>query len=237
MEKTKRPLIMEIEAHHEGCPTIETSEKIKDSSGKVISISGADKHGVYHINEFRSPDIEKFIEHVSKHKGVKKLDVLMKDKNKAIVRLLTSKSMFVDSVGKTGCVVLPFTGTIHETDYYTLLIPTQKSFDKLNELLEGKFDFKLKSKHFLKPKEELALDTFNTTGFLRLAEATNMLTKKQADAFELACNRGYYSRPKKVNLEDLGHEFGISKPAYAELLSKAESKLLPIFNEILAMLR
>ncbi|MFH0817294.1 MAG: helix-turn-helix domain-containing protein [Candidatus Micrarchaeota archaeon] len=237
MEKKRQPLIIEFEAHHEGCPTIETSEKVKGSSDRVISISGADSHGVYHINEIRSPDINKFLEKISKHRGVKKLDVLLKGKDTAMVRLLTDKSMFVDSVGKTGCIVLPFTGTKHETDYYTLLVPSQKSFEKLNELLEGHYDFKLKSKHLMKPKEELALDTFNTSGFLKLAEANRILTQKQADAFELACKRGYYERPKKARLVELASEFGISKPAFAELLSKAESKLLPVFNEIVSMIR
>ncbi len=237
MEKTKRPLIMEIEAHHEGCPAIETSEKIKDSSTSFISISGTDKHGEYVVQEFRSPEIEKFIQKFSKHKGVKKLEVLMESKEKAVVRTLSKDSLFVESAGKTGCVVLPFTGTIGGIDRYTLLVPSQKSFDKLNKLLEGRYDFRLKSKHFLEPKEELALDTFNTTGFLKLASASKLLTKKQIDAFELACKMGYYARPKKVNLEELARESGISKPAYAELVSKAESKLLPVFNEILALLR
>ncbi len=237
MEKRKQPLIIELEAHHEGCPAIETSEKVKDSSIKVVSVSGADKHGEYGIYEVRSPEIGRFIDGISKHEGVKKLDLLMKSRDRAVVRMLTKGSLFVDSVAKTGCVILPFTGTINEMDRYTLLVPSQKSFHNLNQLLDDKYSFKLKSKHYLKPKEELALDTFNTTGFLRLAEGSRMLTKRQLEAFELACKSGYYARPKKVNLGDLAREFGISKPSYAELLSKAESKLLPVFNEILALLR
>ncbi|MFH1447657.1 MAG: helix-turn-helix domain-containing protein [Candidatus Micrarchaeota archaeon] len=237
-KKNRKPLIVEFEASHDGCPAIESTLKVHDSSTRYIMTSGSDGKNTYGVEEFRSPEIEKLVEKYAKHPGIRKIDVLMKKGDRALVSIIYPKdTLFVHSAGRTGCVVLPFTGTVGGVDHYTILAPSEKSYAKLMALLEEKFEFKLKSKHFLKPKEELALDAFNTSGFLKLASANKLLTERQVAAFELACKRGYYARSKKTTLEELARELGISKPAYAELLRKAESKLLPVFNEILALLR
>jgi predicted DNA binding protein len=54
------------------------------------------------------------------------------------------------------------------------------------------------------------------------------LPKKQKEAIELAYQEGYYSYPKKVNLDRLSQMVKVSKPTFQENLRKAESKLMPL---------
>lgn len=238
MAETKKPVIMEVHAQHDGCPAIAATSKVAGSTVRYIMTTGSDEKNSYGVEEFRSPQVGKVIEQYARHPGIRKIDVLMRKGDRALVNLVYPKdTLFVHSARKTGCVILPFTGTVDGVDHYTILAPSKKSFDGLMGLLDEKFEFKLKYKHFLKPKDELALDAFNTSGFLALASANRLLTDRQAEAFQHACKMGYYARPKKATLEELALGLGVSKPAYAELLSKAEGKLLPVFNEILALIR
>ncbi len=57
------------------------------------------------------------------------------------------------------------------------------------------------------------------------------LSDKQKKVIELACERGYYSYPKKVSLQQLAKQLKISVPTLQEHLRKAEIKLLPFILE------
>lgn len=53
------------------------------------------------------------------------------------------------------------------------------------------------------------------------------LTAKQKQAIVSAISMGYYSWPKKVNLEELAARIGIKRRTLQENLRKAENKILP----------
>src|SRR3989344_125525 len=57
------------------------------------------------------------------------------------------------------------------------------------------------------------------------------LTSKQKEAIELATEFGYYSVPRKVELEPLAQKMKISRQAFSEHLRKAEAKLIPALTE------
>jgi predicted DNA binding protein len=57
------------------------------------------------------------------------------------------------------------------------------------------------------------------------------------EVFDLACRYGYYEEPKKISIEELAAKLGISPSTCAELLRKAERKLLPVLSDILRMIR
>ncbi len=58
------------------------------------------------------------------------------------------------------------------------------------------------------------------------------LTKNQKQAMEIAINNGYYNYPKKINMEKLAKQMGISYSTFQAHLKKAEGKLLPkIFKD------
>lgn len=54
----------------------------------------------------------------------------------------------------------------------------------------------------------------------------DLLSVRQRELLELACDRGYYSWPRVVTLDDLADELDISKPTVLEHLRKAEAKIL-----------
>jgi len=54
------------------------------------------------------------------------------------------------------------------------------------------------------------------------------LPKKQKQAIELAYSSGYYSYPKKTNLDKLAKISKVSKQTFQENLRKAEAKLMPL---------
>ncbi len=54
----------------------------------------------------------------------------------------------------------------------------------------------------------------------------DLLSVRQRELLELACDRGYYSWPRTVTLDDLADELEISKPTILEHLRKAEAKIL-----------
>lgn len=59
------------------------------------------------------------------------------------------------------------------------------------------------------------------------------LTKNQKKALEIAIKHGYYDYPKKIKMEKLAKEMGISYSTYQAHLKKAEGKLLPeIYKEL-----
>ncbi|WP_049922142.1 helix-turn-helix domain-containing protein [Halopiger djelfimassiliensis] len=52
------------------------------------------------------------------------------------------------------------------------------------------------------------------------------VTPKQWEALELACERGYFDRPRRANLESLATELSISKSALSQRLRAAEATLV-----------
>jgi predicted DNA binding protein len=59
------------------------------------------------------------------------------------------------------------------------------------------------------------------------------LTGNQKRALEIAISHGYYDYPKKVKMERLAKEMGISYSTYQAHLKKAEGKILPeVYREL-----
>jgi predicted DNA binding protein len=52
------------------------------------------------------------------------------------------------------------------------------------------------------------------------------LTERQMDALLTAYSNGYYSLPRKANVQDIAHKKKVSRTTYQEHLKKAENKLV-----------
>ena len=60
-----------------------------------------------------------------------------------------------------------------------------------------------------------------------------LLSKRQREIFELACEHDYYSWPRGITTRELADEAGLSKTTLLEHLRKAEAKLLdPSIDEV-----
>lgn len=54
---------------------------------------------------------------------------------------------------------------------------------------------------------------------------TDILSERQREAFELACEEGYYNWPREVTVTHLADQLDITKATFLEHLRKAEAKL------------
>lgn len=59
----------------------------------------------------------------------------------------------------------------------------------------------------------------------------NVLSPRQRDVFEYACQQGYYDWPRGVSATDLADDLGITKATVTEHLRKAESRLFSRYQE------
>ncbi|MDI6825981.1 MAG: helix-turn-helix domain-containing protein [Candidatus Aenigmarchaeota archaeon] len=87
----------------------------------------------------------------------------------------------------------------------------------ISELEKIKKDFEVK---ILKLAETKLSDVY-------YPRITPKLTKQQKIAIDLAVKHGYYSVPRKANLEKLSKIMGVSLSTFQEHLRKAEGRLIP----------
>lgn len=58
----------------------------------------------------------------------------------------------------------------------------------------------------------------------------NVLSSRQREVFEYACQQGYYDWPRKVSATDLADDLDVTKATVTEHLRKAESRLFTPFR-------
>lgn len=230
-------LLIELEQVHDCC-SVEVSGKFHDSRMKWLAFMGQDKNVVTNLFELTSPNPKAFIEHLKTHKDVPEVKIISLANQKAIISVKTKKKVSTaPHLAKSGTAWVEPTWSEEGADHVTMLAPDFNSFKKFLESVEGSYDIKVKSKRYLTPKTQFSLDSFRSSGFLQLKTASELLTDKQMEAFDIACRHGYYETPKKITLEELAQKLDTSEAALSELLRKAEKKLLPILSEIVRILR
>ncbi len=230
-------LLIELEQVHDCC-SVEVSGKLHDSRIKWLATVGQDRKYVTNLFEINSPQPKAFIEHLTTHKDVGEVKVLSLQANKATITMKTKKkASTAPHLQKSGTTWIEPTWSEEGTDHVTMFAPDFNSFKKFLESVEGSYDIRVKAKKYIDTKTQPSFDTFRASGFLQLKTASELLTDKQMEAFDLACRFGYYDTPKRISLEELAQKLDISEAAMSELLRKAERKLLPILSEIVRVLR
>ncbi len=235
-QKYKEPILFRVDINHP-CWFCDVTERNRDATLKAFSIVSIDNDYITNLIELTSPEPDRDIGYIRKHRLVKNVEILMKKPNGALLKVTSSyKSMTYKILHQTNALLLESPITKDGVDSEILMVPSQKDLNALVSLWreqEG-YDIKLKMKKHFVGDENFTLETFHTSGFLDLKTAKDLITPKQMEAFQLACKLGYYDSPKKVDIERLSQELGISAPTYAEHLRKAEARLLPILLKVLA---
>lgn len=236
-DKNKKPVVVELELTH-NCFCTDVPERMKDGRIKYVAYTGSGPHSVYHLFEIRAPDLNRVIDKIRRHPTVRQVQILRKSDNIAEIHvesdkdpstakaLLESKSIFMEPALYEGGV-----------EKIVVMAPSDESFRQFVGSLDKSFNVKLKSKHYIRRNEKISLDFFRNSGFLKLRAAADLVTDKQLEAFELACQQGYYDEPKKISMSELAEMSGISEAAFSELLRKAERKLLPILADIIKIVK
>jgi len=238
MTQESTPLIVELEQVHE-CTSIAVTDKIKDVKIKWLATIGEDKKTITHLFEVDSAQLKKIVDLWKAQKSVKEIQIVMVGTQKSQLLVKTNKNLATaPALAKTGTMWIEPTWTENGVDYVTMLAPSYKHLKEFIELVKDKgYDLKIKSKRFITPNEIVSINAFRTTGFSKLKVASELLTEKQMEVFDLACRYGYYEEPKKTSISELAAKLGVSESNCAELLRKAERKLMPILNDILRIIR
>lgn len=235
--KKRTPLLIELEQVHDCC-SVAVSEKIKDSKLKWLATVGQDEKHIINMFELTCDEPKKFIDHLKTHKDVGAVKIVSLEKNRANIIIYSKKTASTSKhLAKSGTAWINPTWSEDGLDKVTMIAPNFSSFKKFLASVEGEYEIKVKAKRYLGESTKLSLDSFRAAGFLQLKTASELLTDKQMEAFDVACKYGYYENPKKINLLELSQKLGTSEAALSELLRKAEKKLLPVLSEIIRTLR
>jgi predicted DNA binding protein len=227
------PLILELEQVHR-CVSRETSEKVAGAKIRWLATLSMDERAVTNLFETDSASILKVLEKARSLRDVKSARLVQKGlQNSWITMTADRKVSSAPKLAEAGVIWLQPACSEDGVDRVTMFAPSFSNFRKFLELVEGDYDIKVRSKRFISQNEKISFDMFSSNGFLHLRAAAELLTPRQFELFDLACRHGYYQEPKKISLQDLGARLGISESTSAELLRKAEGKLMPMISEVL----
>ena len=155
-----------------------------------------------------SAALKLFLNEISKSRNFK-ISIIHKNRHGALIKL---KFKVMDDCKKCLVIYSPSEVLLK----HNILTPYGRivellSFRKsaLNEI-EEKMGYKI-----------INLDDFSLT--------SHVLTREQERIIFIAYIKGYYSYPRKISLKDLAKELNISVTTLAEILRKAESKIVEMF--------
>jgi predicted DNA binding protein len=238
MPEKSQPLIVELEQSHQ-CTSIEVCDRLKDVRIKWLATIGGDGKTVTNLFEVDTEHLKETVRKAREHRNIREVQVVLIGPKKSQISVRQDRAVSTAPyLAKTGTMWLHPTWSEKGVDHVTMLAPSYKNLKAFIDLVKDKgYDLKIKSKHYIKPGESISLDTFRTSGFTKLKLAGELLTGRQMEAFDLACRYGYYEEPKKTSIEELARKLGVSPSTYAELLRKAEQKLLPVLNDIMRFMK
>ena len=210
-----------IGVFHHDCQTSLSSEKFPGVTLEQVSPvvylskmpSKIDYSLVWRVETDSPSELEEYLRFVKEDKATKKLHVLEKEKNHALILLRfkgassTYDTLLSSKVTQTSPVV---TRTGYET--YNLISEDPKNIERMLRELSCIGDVKVLRLGDFDPKRDLVAPG---------------ITEKQADALKVALMNNYYSWPRGATLEKLARAAKVSRRSIQERLRRAESKLLP----------
>jgi len=232
------PLIVELEQVHR-CISLEVSDRLKDVRIIWIATIGSDQTTVSNLFEIPTEGSDKTITKLKEHPDVVSLSVLQIGPSITQIIIREKKEVATAPfLAKTGVAWLAPALSEEGVDKVTMIAPDFSNLRAFIDLVSEKgYDIHIKSKRYLDGKSAPSLETFRSSGFSKLKLASEILTDRQMEAFDLACRHGYYEEPKRITIEELALKLGISQSTCAELLRKSEKKLLPVLNDVLRLIR
>jgi len=207
--------------HHE-CQTSLSTEKFPgitlEQLSPVVYLSKKPKKIDYslmwEINAHSPSELEEYLKFVKEDKATKKLRVLEKGENKALILLrFKGSSSTYDSVLSSGVTYSQNITANCGYEIHTIVSEDPSGLGKMLGELSAIGDVKVVKIGDFKPED--------------LNKKLLKITKKQSDALKVALINNYYSWPRGATLEDLARVAKISRRSMQERLRRAEAKLMP----------
>ena len=219
MEKS-RVKAATIGVFHHDCQTSLSSEKFPgitlEQISPVVYLSKKpakiDYSLMWGIDANSPSELEEYLKYVKNDKATKKLHILEKGGNHALILLRfkgsssTYDAVLSSKVSQTSPVVAK-----SGYEVYNLVAEDPKNIQKMLNELSCIGDVKV----------------MRVGDFKRLPASSPSITKKQADALKVALMNDYYSWPRGATLEELARVANVSRRSLQERLRRAEAKLMP----------
>jgi len=211
--------LVSLGVYHQNCVSSETTFKFPEitltqASSVTILKKKNNKlnYSVLWTIDAPTPDyLEKYLFHLKNHHETSGLDILQKNDASAFaLQRIRGTSCTYDEVMKKGFVYTEPISVKNGYEIHTAITKDEKGIKK-------------------------SLDELSAIGEVKLLKASNFfeskrpynLTVKQLKALKIANSNGYYSWPKKTNLEKMSFQYGATRRGFQESLRKAESKIFP----------
>lgn len=227
MEKTEKPVLLEIEFSHE-CWCIDAAER-SESTVRMLYHGSPRNGSVSGLLEVVADDIQKLVKALKREKDVVEVKIISKLGNTAMVYIRHKQNTLIaEAVESVNCVPLYPSLTRGGRDVLVILAPTEKALPQLKSLLKEQCSYY--NLHFKKYVDKPLKG--NYADYLKLSTIASQLSPRQVELFSLACRKGFYENPKSITLQELADQTGIAKSTLAEHLRKVESKIMPVLGEI-----
>lgn len=144
------------------------------------------------------------------HPHIRRADVVQKRPGSWILETVDTEAEVSSALIGAGLVFLPPVLIAQGTETYRVFALDRKQIDRAVKALS-----KRNKVHVRSVRERVVS-----------ASPLASLTPAQREALEAAWRDGWYDRPRRVDQERLAQRLGISRPALAERLSRAEANVM-----------
>lgn len=203
-----------IEVYHHG----DWTEKTENSEMKIYSINHLiDPINKYNVEVllFYGKNQGKFLKNIKYHRNI--LDIIEYNEIKRNIYRVVLKGKYEGSIRKS----------LFESKAITLSTIIEDGIEKYNLLFLSNSDME-KLRKFLEDKPNVTVLKFKLVD-LNIMNSLQLLTPLEYEIMVRALNKGFFENPRKISLEELSEDFGISKATLNFHIRNALKKILYLF--------
>lgn len=199
-----------LEVEHAGCYTSDLTRRL----GVTITVlSGhATPEGSVGLWELTGPDdvLPRAVEELRAHRNILRAVVLRRAPGSWILETVDTEAEVSSALIGAGLVFLPPVRIRGGTETYRVFALDRKQVDRAVRALT--------------PRNRVRVRALRE----RVGAASPLagLSAPQREALELAFREGWYDRPRRADQETLARMLGVSRPALAERLARAEANVM-----------
>ncbi|GEM_PF-5805207 len=199
-----------VEVEHAGCYTSDLTRRL----GVAITVlSGhATPEGSVGLWELSGPDavLPRAVEELRAHPNVRRADVLQRRPGSWILETLDTEAEVSNALIAAGLVFLPPVLIAEGTETYRVFALERRQVDRAVKALAKRNRVVVRS----------------VRDRVVASSPLAALTPKQRETLEAAWREGWYDRPRRTDQAALARRLGVSRPALAERLARAEANAM-----------